>query len=1170
MNSLANSNSVVNINKLGREIQHKLPSYEDRHLFSQNFFRKSTSLPENQNFQQFYYLNNLMYKKKQINKKEEVEEYELKREQREQILNHDKSISIQERIIDYIIEFQQQEIGSKKYTYVKRSTEEPRIFTTQLTREQISQSVSTNCSYDEEVQEQLIEKNFVEYLKFGFENFHLGECSQILLQHNLINPDKIIIYLNKAIKEFNFRNDNKKKEDLRVSYVGITSEFDFEPINKEKEFQDFQSFSLMIENQYSQSRLQTSVNNQITQNQYFAKLNVSNKITNQIHLLYKYFLKTKIRQFKPKIIVLFIQIQDSIDFETYYLQKLITQLEKISQNSLIIIPCLAQDSPYNYEKYLKYNVLITNSCLDFSYKRKNKAYYKCEDMSPQQYREYSYYFAQNQKEKQFFDHQYSALQVRKNKYQSVDVEMEYLQDNQLLVYQISSEQEQEIKSKDQEFEFNVIGILNLINQIVLTKVYDFTFKQPIKVSEFEHFISYNVDKNYFILCIVQENKLLYKKCQYNLKIEKQIEEQIYLKEYPLFKTLNFKSSYLLLNSYLYQFNVLISTNSSSGHKMSKNNYTGFQYYVEVYKYDLDKIEQPKKYCNQEISKQNIISLINFSITELNQNKFLLLGGSYQSSCQEEDFQLRTVSLIIEIDENNQNILKVTENAGKQKCYENPIVVKIDNYSLLYFETQTQYLATPIQSQIQRLSLFGNSSNLILENCLILNQQNFEFYQKKKKLFKSNQLNRKIISQSQNTLVFFVIVQELVQDNLQIQNQEDSINLKMLSKQALSQVHKFLFTYDLMKKTMDIEVETNQFIIQQIEKPSKLRESCLYINWLEDRNNQYIFNYNQVQNLYLLYFHEKPNPKTRKFIFEDPKDKVDYLDFEEVVLNDFYNEQLWIVRKIIHQDHISLNLYESDWINLQDVKDSTEASITKVPITLIYTIASIKEDFCLIGLEVKFQKEGGKKCPYLVLCTSTTIYEFSIQMIRKIKWENILRYKPNSWEKEPLQFLESPIQKTKPVQFNMNIQIPSIVASFENGDLLVFYSYCNVKKEKENQYQLEIKYLILRDLNQSDNDSMELEDQKKEFQLKTIKYNSKKEVSIAKVNTVIIEKNKFEFSVIVEEADSQLYKVFSGDDALKENEHIATIKQCKILNNAAPQHNQCILVGPNKESVYHLQ
>ncbi|CAK88234.1 unnamed protein product (macronuclear) [Paramecium tetraurelia] len=1160
MNSQAKSQYQINKNMFGSQIQHKFPNYEDKNLFSQNFFRKNADLPENQNFQQFFYLNNLLQtKKKQMNRKEY---------QNELNSTQNKCISIQERIIDYIIEYQQQENSRKKYTYIKRKTDEPRMFTTQLTKEQTSQSVSTDCSYDNEVYEKLIEKNFVDYLKFGFENFHQGEFSQILLQNNLISPDRIIIYLNKAINEFNYQQDCKRKENLKVTYVGITSQFNFEPINQEKDFQSLQSFSLMIQNQYSQSGFQTGINDQIKQNQYYAKLNVSNKITNQIHLLFKYFLKTKIRQFKPKIIVLFIEIHDSIDFETYFFQKLITQLEKISQNSLIIIPILAQDTPYNYEKYLKYTVLITNSCLEYSYKRKNKAYYECEDMSPQLYREYSYYFAQNKKEQQFFANQFSALQVRKNKYQSCDIEMEFQQKNEVLDYKISSQQEQEIKSKNYEFEFNVIGILNLINQIVLTKVYD-EKKRPIKISEYEHFISYNSNEHYFIICIVSDSKLFYKKCYYNLKSEKQIEEQIDLNEYQFFIKHNFKSSYLLVNSQFYQFNVLISTESSSRHKMSKNSYTGFQYYVEVYKYDLEVQAKPLKYCNKEISKQNIFSLINFSITQLNQNKFILLGGSYQSTCQENNFDLRTCSLTIEIDEKNYFNLKVTENAGKLKCYENSIVVNINNYSLLFFEAQTQYLATPIQSQIQRLSIFGDSSILILQNCQILNQQNFEFYQKKKKLFKSNQLNRKIIQQSNDKLVFIVIVQELVQDDLQIQNQEDSINLKMLSKQALLQVHKFLFIYDLIRTTIDIEVETNQFIIQQVEQPNKLRESCLYVNWLEDRNNQYIFNYNSVQNLYLLYFHEKPSPKTRKFIFEDPKEKDDYLDFDEVILNDFYNEQLWIVRKIIHQDHISLNLYESDWINLQDVKDSLEASVTKVPITLIYTIASIKEDFCLIGLEVKWQYEGEKKCPYLVVCTSTTIYEFSIQMIRKIKWDNILRYKPNSWEKEPLLFSQSPIKKTTPVQFNMNMQIPSIVASLENGELLVFYSYCNVKKEKENKYQLEIQYLILRNLNQSDNDSMELEDKTKEFQFKTIKYNSKKEVSIAKINTVMIDKNRFEFSVIVQETDQNLYKVFSGD-ASNKNEHITTMKECKILNNAAPQRNQCILVGPNKESVYRLQ
>ena len=36
---------------------------------------------------------------------------------------------------------------------------------------------------------------------------------------------------------------------------------------------------------------------------------------------------------------------------------------------------------------------------------------------------------------------------------------------------------------------------------------------------------------------------------------------------------------------------------------------------------------------------------------------------------------------------------------------------------------------------------------------------------------------------------------------------------------------------------------------------------------------------------MLYFVDKPKPKARKFIFGDPKDKEDYLDFDEVILDD---------------------------------------------------------------------------------------------------------------------------------------------------------------------------------------------------------------------------------------------------------------------------------------------
>ncbi|CAD8047892.1 unnamed protein product [Paramecium primaurelia] len=1173
MKPLVISNSQINKHEQANKGQNRILRYEDKKVFQENFFKKSRLQQEPQNFQQYFYFNNVLQ-----NQRKQMIIENTDQELQENQLNGNQVMSIQEKIINYIIEYQQQQQINKKYTYVKRKMyEELRIEESKIIQQKgESESVSTDCSNVEKSiyqQELSCEKSFTEYLRLGFENFYKGEFSQILFQENYISPKQIIINLNKALQQFNECNKKKMREDLRVCYIGISEEFNFHSIQEEKDFQFLQSFSFMIQNEQSlltEPQQKQNINNLIQKNQYYIKLNVSNKITNQIHLLYKYFLKCKIRQFKPKIIILFLEINDFIDFETYYFQKLIAQLEKISQHSLMVIPLLSMYSPQNYEKYLKCAVLITNSCLDYSYKRKNKAYYQCDDISAQQYKEYSQYFAQTQKEQQFFARQYLALKVRNNKYQSNDMDIENQQENYCLPYGKSVQNEQKKNIVEQEFQLNVIGILNLKNQIILTKIYEKQSQEPIKISEVQYFISYNQDKKQFIICIIKDDQLFYQICSYNTESETQIEDSIYLDEYRYFKVLkkNCKSSYLLLDSNFYQFNVIISIDKQT--KQLRNHNSGFQYFVQVYKYNLNEIQQPQKYFNQEPTQQNTYNLINFTITELEKNKFIVLGGSYQSFSEFQDFNLRTCSIIIEIDEKNQNKLKITENIGKLKSYENSIAQKIDNFSLIYFESQTQYLTAPIQSQFQKLSIFGAQSKLQTENYSILNQEIFEFYQKKKKLFKSNQLNSKIISQNKKQLVFVVVVQELVQDNQKILDQENSINVKFLSKQVQLQTHKFQFIIEFAKQTIDIQYETYQFIIEQIEKTNSLRESCLYVNWLEDRNNQYIFPYNGVQNLYLLYFHDKPTPKTRKFIFEDPKDKEDYIDFDEVILNDLDNEQLWIVRKINHQDHISLALFESDWINLQEVKDSQEDSITKVPISFIFTIAQIKEDFCLIGLEVKWQIEQGKKCPYLIVCTSNQIYEISIQMIRKVKWDNILRYKPNTWEKEPLEFQQSPIYKQKQVQFNINMQIPTIVASLENGDLLLFYSYCNVNKEVENQYQLEIQYLILKNLNQQDNERIDYDDGTKEFKFKTIKYNSKKEVNIAKINAVIISKNEFEFSVIVEESDSNLYKVFSGNDSKDKKQLITIMKECKILNDAAPLKNQCIIVSQDTQNVYHLQ
>ncbi|CAK58527.1 unnamed protein product (macronuclear) [Paramecium tetraurelia] len=1195
------------------------PKYENSEEFRQNFFRFNTTFQRHDNYQQLIQI--IDFSNKEFGEKGcYIKDTQTK----------------QDKIINYIIEYQQQYNISQKQIYqLRRSYVD--LEKTEVNKEakdddkKNKKVVSGAKQVDFGTKEVQIEQNGVDRTKVDktnllvynnfknclteiFNSFYEGDNSQIILQHISNEPNLLRQLISQAIKEFNetkkkdeqseTNEDLKKNEEvkkkinnLKITYIGITQEYHIPDVFQDFETNSLQNFSIMLQDSQSFNyKLKQDLKSLVLQDQYYMKLNLGNKkITNEILHLYRYFLKMKIRKYQPKLIVLLIEINDSFDFETYFFQKLISQLEKISQNCLIIIPILTSYTSESFEKYLKQTLLISNSYFDYKFKRKNKTHYQCEDISAQKYKEYSTYFSQTQKEEQFFLRQYLALKVRQNFFQQNEqMEIEY--QKQMLPTELSTQViEAQDSNQTQDLEYNLFGILNSRNQIELTKLYERYSKQPIRIFEVEHFIYYNQDNKSFIICIVKDDKLFYQYKAYKIDQEKQIEDSIYLEEYKYFEKFNkgLKSSYLLQGDYFCQFNVSFQKVVSNLKERKRT--SGFKYYVQYKKYNLRYEKAPDFYHNIENQKDGLDQLTNFTISPIKDNQFILIGGTYesyipqkeheqQSRQSEYEFNLGAYAVTVEIDENQKNKLKVTENIGKLKCYENCLTQKINDQSFLYFEGQTKYQAGQFQSQIQRMSIFGYEQNLQFDNCKIQNQNQFDFYQKKKKLFRSNQLNKKIIEQSKKKIDFIVVVQELIYDKVKIVDEEDSINLKQLSKQVQLQAHKFRFTYDPAKQViednktkqiLDIQEESFYFVIEQVEKSNSLRNACLYANWLEDRNNQYIFHYNGVQNLYLLYFQEKPKPKTRKFIFEDQQDKEDNLDFDEVILNDLENEQLWIVRKINHQDKIYLDLYErqklnpynSAWINLQDVKDSTEDAITKVPMNQIFRIAELKEDFCLIGLEVKWQNEQGQRCPYLVVCTSTTIYEISIKQIRKTKWDYILRYKFNSWEKEPLQFQQSPITRSKQVSFQVNMQIPTIVANLQNGDLLLFYSYCNVKSESNNKYQLEIKYLILKDCNQK-SDEMEAEESNREFQFKSIEYNSRKQVNLAKVNTVIINNDEFQFSIIVEESDGCLYKVFSGDGEKKQ--YITLIRESKILSNAAFLKNQSIIIGKNKETVVHLE
>ncbi|CAD8144332.1 unnamed protein product [Paramecium pentaurelia] len=1140
------------LNESAQYGKNTIPKYEDWQQFRVNFFRNKSSEIKNDNFQQYFNLmdmdtidqnSNSIYQKQQ--KK-------------------------QEKILTYIIEYQQQQNLNNKLIYqLKRKNEEFDKNHKQLINNQIQEELF--------IEQPLREKNIIQNLLSIFNSFYNGDSSQILLQNSDIVPEELRVYIQRAIQQFNFNHEKKKENNLRLTYIGITKEYNLnKDIMQEKDFDSFQNFSIMIQDENKfQNQIDKELKSLIQQDQYYLKINFSNKITNQIQLLYRYFLKNKIKKFQPKIIVLLIEINDDFDFAAFFFQKLISQLEKISQHSLLIIPLLTSFTPYSYEKYLKSTLLISNSFYDYRFKRKNKSHYQCEDISAQDYNDYIKYFAQTQKEEKFFFSQFLALKVRQNQFKNNYMEIETEQQKQILHFAAkpilqNEDDNDNNKNKAQDFEYNLLGILNSNNKIELVKLYENETKQPIRISEVQYFISYDSDQKSFIICIVKNNHLFYQQCNFNKEQEKQIEDSIYLNQYPYFQNISDKqkSSYLLLGFYFYQFNVQFSKENQMQKKIGSN----FKYYVQIYKYDINAIREPQYYNNSENEQNYYEALINFTISPRQNNSFILLGGTYQSLVKndEYEFNISSYAITVEINEKEKNKLKIIKNVGKLKCYENSICQKINDQYMLYFESQTKYQAISFQSQIQRISIFGYEQIVKFDNCQIQNQMNFDFYQQKKKLFKSNQLNKIILEQNKKKLEFTVIVQELVQDNVKIVDQQDIIDVKELAKQVQLQVHQFRFIYDLISMKVDIKVESSHFFIQQIEKSNSLRNACLYINWLEDRNNQYIFHYNGIQNLYLLYFNDKPKAKIRKFIFEDPIDKEDNLDFDEVILNDLDNEQLWIVRKVNHQDYISLDIFESDWINLQDAKDSLEDSITKVPMNMIYRIEQIKEDFCLIGLEVKWQKEQGQRCPYLIVCTSTIIYEISIKQIRKIKWDYILRYKLNTWEKEPLQFQQSPIHRSRQVQFNVNMQIPTIVASLENGDLLLFYSYCNVKKESDQKFELEIKYLILKDYKELNNDQIDIEEENREFQYKNIKYNSQMEVNIAKINTVIIQNNEFEFSVIVEESDGQLYKIYSGDQSKDKKQFLTIMKECVILSDAAFLKNQSLIINQNQDRVYHLK
>ncbi|CAD8139699.1 unnamed protein product [Paramecium pentaurelia] len=705
------------------------------------------------------------------------------------------------------------------------------------------------------------------------------------------------------------------------------------------------------------------------------------------------------------------------------------------------------------------------------------------------------YMSQTNKEKEFYKKQFKSLNLLQKFEESIE----------------KKQNTQEI------FKFPIINQKNVIEYVILENSEN---GQQIYIdSETKYYVSYfqeNTENKLTISIIKNQQLYLGEINLQEIEIKNENQKKIILEEIVIFQD-NPNSSFLLDKQKFYQITLDIN-------KM--NQFIG-TVIIYNFKQNQNKIYKFSDQNNNEIQGH----IKGFTIIKHSDTSFSLLSGCMDGELYQQ--------IGVKLDLVEQNSLKINQyqkqNNKLPKGYDYPLIVKFEpnneqrnnSNKYLYFESQTKYQAQPFSPEIHQINFSHNQQNISCKSEILTNITNIQLFQKYSKLFRSDKINLKYQKCTSNIIVIDLVVFEKSFERNNLKDFNDNNKDIVLSKQPLQNYLHFQCCYYIKSFQTQLKFNLNINSILLKSNNDTLNQKCLYNNWLEDQNFQHIFLFNKSQHIYLLYYLKDKSGQyfKKKFTFYCDENPKDFIPYDEIMINDYYNNVIWIVRQYYDRNYPYLVIYNCHWMRLQGIKDDDVNILVKVKIDKIFELNINSQQFNLIGLEVR------KTDNMLLICSSTFICQIPIQKIRNYNCNQQNIQKQMIDEKSLYQIFYTQL----PICHNSQ----TILLNLNDTTIAFFYQYCTINclDEKQTFYQIEIKaqiwsqkkqldpnienYLILSNSNDNMNyyNQNEIQDDKVLIK-QSFNYEAKNTLILAKLISIEFKGQFFQYWIFFEQEFSQ--------------------------------------------------
>ncbi|CAD8061242.1 unnamed protein product [Paramecium sonneborni] len=677
-------------------------------------------------------------------------------------------------------------------------------------------------------------------------------------------------------------------------------------------------------------------------------------------------------------------------------------------------------SNLNSENYWKTLVQCINA-LNYNNKIGKNITQKVKNvMKAQDYKFWVNLLSQTKKEKDFY----------KRQFESLNLIQKFEQQNKINL------------NIEVKFKFPILNQKNNIEYVILE---DQENKEYIIMnSDIKYYVSYFKEDNYskITIAIIKDSQLYWGLGNiHEIEIKNdENDKKINLDKIIYFQN-NFNSSFLLDQYKFYQFNLDLN---------SKNQFVG-----TVFIYDFKGNQNLIKF--QVKSDHQIISHIKgFTAIKHSDSSFSLLSGCKDGNLYQQ--------IGIKLDLVEGNSLKLSQykkqNSQLPKGYDYPLIVQLqknndqknESTRFIYFESQTRYFAVPCISEIYQVNFQLNQFDSTCRCDKFQNVSDIHLIQNYSRLFRSDQSNIKYEIINSNAIALELVVFE---QNLQRNKLEDQIyskDIKLQKNLQCNYMHfKFIFQQQQML-LMKIKINLNESSMLFQSLNDNLNQICLYDNWLEDQNIPHIFLYNSKQHIYLLYYQKDKSGlyETKYFIFQCRKNQKECMPFDEVIINDYYNCVIWIVRKYNDRKYPYLVIYNCHWMSLQEVKEEDINRRKEVYMDKVYEINRFTEEFDLMGLEIENQNN------ILIIFNSKFICNVPIQLLRNQNFSLFIKQ------------LKSGILFDEIFYFDLKFSLKTAISilNLSENKIAFFYQYCieyciaDCIDENKVLYQIEIQGKIL--------------------------------------------------------------------------------------------------------------